>query len=438
MNLKDIAILFNDLKRTTSLIAKQELLRMNHKDEDLKTILQMAYNPYIKFYVTQVKPELCLRNSIPADSVDWLIEVLDPLSEREITGNAALAHVAKIYKDLPEEFKPYLEKILSKDLKIGVAEGIINKVWPDLIPEYHLPLCKRFKQMKRFKPPYLIEPKKDGERCNAFILEDGSVELVARSGFLMTERFPHIIKQLQQWTEARGYMLDGEIKAQTFNETSKTRSLAGDTNETCYLTVWDIIPIIHFENEEEWISLIDRKEVLKNMFHEYGSISSHIVENHYDEVETLDEIDCKKWFEYWSSRGEEGFVAKEKYSPFFYKRDTYWFKYKRQDFCADDMKEASLEIVDFYNGDKGGQFEHVLGGFVCQGVVDGITVTVNVGGGYKKPQRYEFWEKRFEMIGKIIDVDYQETTINKAGQPSLRFPIFKRPRPDLTSKDLCK
>jgi len=53
---------------------------------------------------------------------------------------------------------------------------------------------------------------------------------------------------------------------------------------------------------------------------------------------------------------------------------------------------------------------------------------VNVGGGYEDHERDTFWKKRKQLVGKIIEIKYQDVT--KGG--SLQFPVFVRFRPDKT------
>lgn len=55
--------------------------------------------------------------------------------------------------------------------------------------------------------------------------------------------------------------------------------------------------------------------------------------------------------------------------------------------------------------------------------------TVNVGSGFNDEQRRALWEKRSELIGRIVEVKYKEITKDKKnGLESLQFPIFTQVR----------
>ena len=55
---------------------------------------------------------------------------------------------------------------------------------------------------------------------------------------------------------------------------------------------------------------------------------------------------------------------------------------------------------------------------------------VNVGSGFSKLQREEFWKNKEMFIGSIIKVQYFEESQNADGKYSLRFPVFIELRPD--------
>ena len=78
-----------------------------------------------------------------------------------------------------------------------------------------------------------------------------------------------------------------------------------------------------------------------------------------------------------------------------------------------------LPIVDVVEGT--GKYHGMLGAFVLQ-YKDG---TVNVGSGFNDEQRKELWEKRRELINRVVEVKYKEITKDKnSGIESLQFPIF--------------
>ena len=91
-----------------------------------------------------------------------------------------------------------------------------------------------------------------------------------------------------------------------------------------------------------------------------------------------------------------------------------------------------IKLKPFYTIDLRvtGYGEHKNGDMLGQLSVDYYGETVWVGSGYTKEERKDFWLKREDLIGKIIEVQFMEETQNKDGKKSLRFPVFKRLRLD--------
>ena len=67
-----------------------------------------------------------------------------------------------------------------------------------------------------------------------------------------------------------------------------------------------------------------------------------------------------------------------------------------------------------------------LGAFLCE--IDHPqygNLKFKVGGGFSDDERFNFWEDKDELIGRIISVQYFEVTQNTTtGQYSVRFPEF--------------
>jgi len=439
-NWNKIAEIFDEILKTSSTNAKKDILR-KHKDfEDFKIILHLTYNPYIRFHITRVVPDASTLFRVPQDhdyTMEHFLDDLEKVSERQITGDNAIEWISQIYRTLPYSFQPYLEKILKKDLKIGCATGLINDVFPGWIPEFKLPLCERWNKVyKKLSFPYICEPKIDGVRSLLHLDKDGNTSIYARSG-IKFEGFKHIEDEIQQYQEFNGYVFDGEIKDETFQKTmNSARSLKGDEFGNAKFYIWDIISENEFFNQEKTSSLESRKIFLTNL--EKKNLKS-IEVIPYTFVESLEEI--KTQFEYWYNLGQEGIILKDPNSSYFYKRHKNWIKYKIQNH-KEGSHEISAKILEVYPGDPTTKYAKTLGGFKCEfdyqydkGKTDDshqyTKVQFSVGSGFLDNQRDEFWKRRNELIGQIVDIEYQEITLNKDGQFSVRFPIFKRFRPDL-------
>lgn len=456
-----------------------------HESEDLKLIFRLCYDPYIRFHITRViiserdAPHWVKENY----NMDDLVEDLDKLVQREITGNAALEHVENIYWSLPIDFRPYLEKILQKDLKIGAATGLVNGVWPDWIPEFKLGLCERFKKIKtqNIKYPVIAEPKIDGVRSLAFIDrdDDGLLQVIikARSG-LIFNNFKNIENSIRELAiqdhRLIGQILDGEIQDSNFQSTMSNARREHDIQfDNADFYIWDIIPIDQFENEAPTDALNLRKsllfEVLADSIKEVGQIpylKSYQVSfdgkpiDYYNKKLNLymlpwftadSFVEIIKLYELFKSNGDEGIIVKNLDSSYQYSagskrggQNAPWWKFKVQDYDAlhglNTGSEFTVQITNYERGDKRTKYKDSLGSFYYRGFAEfegkKVEITGKCGGGFKDDQRKDFLQRGDSLIGKIMDVVSQEVTKNKYGEYSLRFPIFKGFREDLTKIDV--
>ena len=84
------------------------------------------------------------------------------------------------------------------------------------------------------------------------------------------------------------------------------------------------------------------------------------------------------------------------------------------------MKSCDLCIVGFEEGE--GNFKGTLGATL----VEYKNNIVKVGSGYQLEERNRIWANKDKLIGRIMEVQYFEESINsKTGLASLRFPVFK-------------
>jgi DNA ligase-1 len=99
-------------------------------------------------------------------------------------------------------------------------------------------------------------------------------------------------------------------------------------------------------------------------------------------------------------------------SKYYRKRHNGILKVKR--FYTIDLNVVSVE-------EGSGRLSGRLGAFV----VDYKGNTLNVGSGMTDAQRDEFWLKRDDLPGRVIEVKYkEESSDKKTGLNSLQFPIF--------------
>ena len=116
--------------------------------------------------------------------------------------------------------------------------------------------------------------------------------------------------------------------------------------------------------------------------------------------------------------GYEGIMIKDVDAPYLCKRRQNWMKWK-------PTITVDLEVVDMEEGT--GRNAGRLGALVCKGydAASGAFIEVNVGTGLSDEQRVDFWLRKDELIGFIVEVKADAVTQNQDGTYSLRFPRFE-------------
>ena len=174
--------LFETLAENNSRNFKLEFLKQHSDNELLKEVIRLALDPFTQFYIRKI-PDYTPARPNQADTLGSVIDSLAMLSNRTVTGNAAIAHLTKLLSSLTEPDAKVIERIIQKDLKCGVSIATANAVWPGLISEYPCMLCSSYDQklVDKIKYPALVQTKMDGMRFNA-IVKNGAVEFRSRNG----------------------------------------------------------------------------------------------------------------------------------------------------------------------------------------------------------------------------------------------------------------
>ena len=206
MTIKEI---FDEIASESSTNKKVEILSKYKDNELLKRVLYLANSPRVKFYIKQI-PEY---QSGPFNQeLSVALDSLTPLSLRELTGHAAINHLAATLEFCSEDDAYIIERIIEKDCKINLGTTLMNKVFPKLIEETAYQGAKAYsdklvKKLFENGKQVFTQIKADGRYCNAIVF-DGDVELESRQGE------PTIItgaKFLQELSTLDDCVLNGEL-----------------------------------------------------------------------------------------------------------------------------------------------------------------------------------------------------------------------------------
>lgn len=218
--------ILEQLEQTSGSNAKKEILQSNRRNDLLKRVFIAAFDPYTVYYVNKFKMPKAL-DLVELDKDDlrldaFLSTLLPSLSKREITGNAAREAVERVFGIMHAKGQKWCQRILLKNLRCGVQESTVNKIWPGTINSFSVALAATLKSefvkdegikiLERVNYPVRAEPKLDGLRCIA-VKREGVVTFYTRNGTTLDS--PGLVDIRDALTKASfdNIVLDGEMLA---------------------------------------------------------------------------------------------------------------------------------------------------------------------------------------------------------------------------------
>lgn len=393
------------LEEEPSRNGKEAILKSNDSAA-LRYVLEACYNPFKRYNIDSKIDHLegCGKEDLNLALLD---RILTKLSTRELSGDAAVDQIETLAYRLKHEHFEVFRRILKKDLRCGIADSTINKVFKNLIPTFDVQLAQKPERIDKMVYPAYIEPKFDGMRC--LVVYDGeTVQFLSRSGKEITT-LDYMIPEVKTLLKRPG-VLDTEVMSATFLDTisSVRRKTSKDTNSKLF--VFDYIPYNDFQQGKCDLTQKQRADMLMDIRSECYECLTNVVFSTKFVVHSKEEAFAK--FAEFLEQGYEGAIVKNMNAPYQFKRNDAWIKLKKQ------LDDQDLEIIGYEVGT--GKYDGKLGAFI----VDFNGVAVKVGSGFSDEQREEFWEKRNEMIGWLIEVQGMEVTPDG----SIRHPVFLRVR----------
>lgn len=444
-----------ELQNTSSSINKKEILS---KAPELKKILNYTFNPFKQYYVTsenilknwttsQISRGPNLFKAMSQDNssnqenkkyYSDIYQLLDALDNREITGQKAITEIVSfisrreniVYKDL-------ILNIIDRDLKCHVGISIINKVWPDCIPDFKVALANSYwdneKTVDFVKDRYYASRKEDGVRLLTIIDESGKIEMKSRNGKEITtlQRLKDEIKEI--WPDLRSCVFDGEICIVDEDGNEHFEQIIRLINKKDYTIpfpkyhVFDVLSLKEFETGTSDYILsvrLTRWDYLISIAQYSPTMMIRLNQTLVTSREHLDSL-----FKEATDRDWEGLILR-KDTIYSAKRSNDLLKVKAFHDAeyvvtrigvgpfsiTKDGKEASEIMMTqlYFNHswkDDNGRFQ--------------IT-EVGSGSGLTLDQRREFYAHPDKIIGKTVTIKYFEETIDQNGAKSLRFPIIKQ------------
>ena len=423
----------NELKSTGSVLEKQKILESNKDNLLLKEVVKLTYDNSYNFYIRKLPDDIiCLGER----DLEWALDQLSVLYTRAKTGHAAIAHLTYILNSVSDEDSEVICKIISRDLGCGMASGIVNKVWDNLIPDLPLMLAQPMKDkfIKKIKYPAMAQVKEDGARCEAIVTEH-SVTLYSRNykEYFGLDDICAELTHIHSLTVG-SFVFDGELVCVDHHGKDLPRKTSnGIINKASKGTiskkeaamvrfkVWDVIPIDNFYEGIHTASCLSRYEEICSVLSSAKTKLIFPIESHI--VHSLD--DAKAIFKKYVEQGREGIILKNMNAPWENKRSNNQVKFKVEimsDFIVEDLIEGT------------GKYVGMLGAITC--VTRDNLLRVNVGSGFKDEEREYFWQNKDEILGKVVEVKHNGVIESKGKDTASVFlPIFQYVRDDKSPLD---
>ena len=441
MSIKQI---LDEISNESSTNQKMVILAKYKDNELLKRVIYLAHSKRVKFYIKQIPEyipfcEELIKIDFYPNSLDYALLKLEDLSKRIKTGQEGIEWLSGILANLSSDDAYVIERIIDKDLKIGMS-GNINKVFPKLIEETPYMGAKPFdiklaKDLFKGSKSCYCDVKMDGRYNNA-IIRGGEVELESRSGepVLLEAQFVRELSQLPDCVlngeltinGIERYKANGIIRS-LIDITSKMASRSDTENikrvrafeeennmsfrealDRIAYTVWDMITVDEYFDQysdrpyyQRWDKLIN---ILKN--------NQTSLVNPVEKVEVKNYEEALVFFQNCLERGLEGSILKSKDGKWKDGKPKWQVKMKLE-------MDVDLRILGFNYGTKGTKNENVISSLECVSS-DGKLWTNPAGIDEKTMQIIT--NNMEEWRNKIITVKGSGITRNAEGFYSLLHP----------------
>lgn len=409
--------ILNELAADNSRLAKEAILRREIKNDLLRDVMEAAYNPMVNYW--QVKLPSYVRNTKITLSLKEALRQLNTLSSRKLTGNAAIDHLTTVLSYCEDADAIVIGMVIQRDLRCGVSEATINKIWPGLIPTFDVMLAH--KDTSGIKYPAFAQVKFDGGRCH--LMFDGSSAIAySRNGKVidfcgaLDASARLLMKEGEVWDgeivfrDENGKFLDRKASNGLFNKGVKNTIKPEEAKYATFIA-WDIVDFsstkIYEDRYDEYIRRWDHLTDTQKKSSNIWVAEAKVIKSEQEGIDFYDH--CIK-------HGHEGAILKNIKAVWQPKRTKDLGKMKGEE-------EADLIVVAWELGT--GKNKGKLGALVCE--TQDHKLRVNVGTGFKDDERND---PNF-YLDKIVTVKYNQIIKDKKSDVySLFLPRFIEVRQD--------
>lgn len=160
--MEEVIKIFKELQESSGK-RLQEILEEHKDNELLKKVLWFVYNPYIVTGLSSKKINKIVNKQIKYAPAETTEEVFEYLQEHNTGTDIDIAYVLEFIQIKPDQ--EMYSQIFTKELKLGITSKTINKVFPNLIPEFNVMLAEKYwdrmEELEETNPDIIISQKLD-------------------------------------------------------------------------------------------------------------------------------------------------------------------------------------------------------------------------------------------------------------------------------------
>jgi len=417
-NTNDVAVkeLFELLAQTSSNNAKKEILINNRENERFTLLLGYLLNPFL---ITGISAKKISKEvlKIPTRSFSDFSDLMEYLIINNTGSDDVIANIRHFLSKFETGMSDFYISIITKSARIGCdVKSVNNAFGTDFIPQWEVQQSYSIeKSPLKENEWFSLSQKLNGVRGTYF---EGKI--ISRQGkeFAGLEHITEEIGLLLQNPES--WVLDGELirdNTENLSDNENFRIGAGilnqdDSDKRCMrLIVFDILPKSEFVSGESELSYKKRLDVLCGT----GKKAKELELQNISIVEMLYNGNDTSMIDYYLDQ-----MVREDKEGLMLNRDSKYYR-KRHNGILKVKRFYTVDLIVTAVEEGSGRLKGKLGAFV----VNYKGNRLNVGSGMSDEQRDDFWNRRDELPGRVIEVKYkEESSDKKTGQNSLQFPIF--------------
>ena len=412
MNSDNIYIEIESIARMPGKNDKLVAVKKNAASVEFIKVCEYTYDPFRTFGILKMpeKSKGSLLSGGVFDEGTWAI--LDSLSARRLTGNAARDAVGLEVDRLSVSSSELLKRILRKSLNAGFSEGTITKAIPKLLRSFPYQRCALPKDTDLGMWPWndkgvFVQEKADGLFANVDHEVGGLVRITSRQGNeFPIEKFESLAADIRLGT-AEGYQHHGEIVVfrdgvlcdrADGNGVLNCVTSGGDfaANERPVYMIWDAIPLTAVVSKGKYE--VPYRTRFAGIVKRLGESSSH------PSVTVIPTIIAKSMevalarYRKMLAEGKEGVILKHPDAVWRDGTNPFQIKFKAE-------VDVDLEITGIVPGRAGTKNEGRAGSFTCNTSCGELQVDVTV---KNEAMRDMIDADPISWIGKIIVVRANE------------------------------